>query len=140
MVNLQLTQSKNSAEEERNEKLPLRSAVEVRNQARVHLWFEGKFGEPYGPLSCTAEALERFASSTFAVGVRLESDDRPSHIRRGPSETDSLSARIWTQTQREQIGKTERSHDVELGIGGIDCRKHLGQRLEIAGVWKPLRG
>ena len=55
---------------------PLRSMVEVRNQARVHLWFEAKFGEAYGPLSCTAEALERFASPTFAVGVRLESDDR----------------------------------------------------------------
>ena len=55
---------------------PLRSMVEGRNQARVHLWFEAKFGEAYGPLSCTAEALERFASATFAVGVRLESDDR----------------------------------------------------------------
>ena len=29
---------------------PLRSMVEVRNQARVHLWFETKFGEPYTPL------------------------------------------------------------------------------------------
>ena len=55
---------------------PLRSMVEVRNQARVHLWFEAKFGEAYGPLSCTAEALERFASATFAVGVRFETDDR----------------------------------------------------------------
>src|SRR5580693_3690271 len=55
---------------------PLRSMVGVRNQARVHLWFEAKFGETYGPLSSTAEALERFASATFAVGVRLESDDR----------------------------------------------------------------
>lgn len=36
---------------------PLRSAVEVRNQARVHVWFEDHFGEPYTPLSCTAEAL-----------------------------------------------------------------------------------
>ena len=27
----------------------LRSMVEVRNQARVHLWFEAKFSEPYGP-------------------------------------------------------------------------------------------
>ncbi len=26
---------------------PLRSRVEVRNQARVHLWFEAHFGEPY---------------------------------------------------------------------------------------------
>jgi hypothetical protein len=55
---------------------PLKSTVEVRNQARVHLWFEAHFGEPYTPLSCTAEALERFASPMFAVGVRLEADDR----------------------------------------------------------------
>lgn len=55
---------------------PLRRLVEVRNQARVHLWFEGKFGEAYGPLSCTAEALTRFTSATFAVGARLEADDR----------------------------------------------------------------
>jgi hypothetical protein len=55
---------------------PLRSRVEVRNQARVHLWFEGHFGEPYTALASTAEALERFASATFAVGVRLEPDDR----------------------------------------------------------------
>ena len=55
---------------------PIRSMVEVRNQARVHLWFETKFGEQYPPLSCTAEALERFASATFAVGIRLETDDR----------------------------------------------------------------
>ena len=55
---------------------PLREMVEVRNQARVHLWFEGKFGEPYTPLANTGEALTRFVSSTFAVGVRLDPDDR----------------------------------------------------------------
>src|SRR5215831_1236135 len=51
---------------------PLKNMVEARNQARVHLWFEGKFGEAYTKLSCTAEALERFVSPMFAVGVRLE--------------------------------------------------------------------
>jgi hypothetical protein len=55
---------------------PVREMVEVRNQARVHLWFEGKFGEPYTPLTRTAEALSRFVSPLFAVGVRLEADDR----------------------------------------------------------------
>jgi uncharacterized protein len=54
---------------------PLKSMVEVRNQARVHLWFESHFGEPYAPLRCTAEAMERFVSPTFSVGVRLEADD-----------------------------------------------------------------
>jgi hypothetical protein len=55
---------------------PLGSMLEVRNQARVHLWFEAKFGERYARLSCTAEALERFTSTAFAIGVRLEADDR----------------------------------------------------------------
>ena len=55
---------------------PLRDLVETRNQARVHLWFESKFGEPYAPLSCSAEALERFVSATFAVGVRVETGGR----------------------------------------------------------------
>ena len=55
---------------------PLREQVEVRNQARVHLWFEGKFGEPYAPLTCTADALARFVSPLFSVGVRLEPDGR----------------------------------------------------------------
>lgn len=54
---------------------PLRDQVEVRNQARVHLWFEGKFGEPYDPLTCTDDAPARFVAPAFAVGVRLEADD-----------------------------------------------------------------
>ena len=55
---------------------PFRSQVEVRNQARVHLWFQNRFGEPYAPLPSTDEALERFVAPTFAVGVRLEADDK----------------------------------------------------------------
>jgi hypothetical protein len=55
---------------------PLRDLVEVRNQARVHLWFEARFGEPYAPLTSSAEALERFVSPVFAVGARLGADDR----------------------------------------------------------------
>ena len=50
--------------------------VEVRNQARVHLWFEAHFGEAYAPLTCTDEALARFVAPAFAVGVRLEADGR----------------------------------------------------------------
>jgi hypothetical protein len=53
---------------------PLSEQVEVRNQARVHLWFEDHFGEPYAPLRRTAEALERFAAPACAVGARLERD------------------------------------------------------------------
>lgn len=53
---------------------PLNSLVEVRNQARVHLWFGEHFNEPYEPLTRTDEALGRFVAPTFAVGVRLEAE------------------------------------------------------------------
>jgi len=46
--------------------------VEVRNQARVHLWFEAHFGEPYAALCSTDESIDRFVSPAFAVGVRLK--------------------------------------------------------------------
>lgn len=55
---------------------PLRSRVEARNQRRVSEWFPAKFGEPYPPIANTAEALTRFVAPAFAVGVRLEDDDR----------------------------------------------------------------
>ncbi|MHB8529418.1 MAG: nucleotidyltransferase family protein [Caulobacteraceae bacterium] len=55
---------------------PLRERVEARNQARVHLWFEDRYGEPYAPLSSSARALGRFVSPAFAVGARLEAGGR----------------------------------------------------------------
>jgi hypothetical protein len=50
--------------------------VEIRNQARVHLWFEQRFGMAYPPLACAAAALERSASVVPGVGVRLAPDGR----------------------------------------------------------------
>jgi uncharacterized protein len=52
--------------------LPL--PVQIRNQARVHLWYEGHFGTPYAPLTSSCEAVDRFASTTHAVAARLEAD------------------------------------------------------------------
>lgn len=54
---------------------PFCDIVEVRNQARVHLWFENRFGEPYDALPDTDTALSRFVAPAFAVGIRLEDDD-----------------------------------------------------------------
>jgi hypothetical protein len=82
---------------------PLRDMVEVRNQARVHLWFEGKFGEPYAPLARSAEALDRFVSPLFAVGVRLEADDRLTiHAPFGLE--DLFAMRLWPNPNRVTNG------------------------------------
>ena len=86
---------------------PLRSLVEVRNQARVHVWFEGKYGEAYTPLSCSAQALERFVSPMFAIGVRLEADDSL-RIDAPFGLSDLFDMRLRPNRQRPVIASYER--------------------------------
>ncbi len=56
-----------------NAALPdLASLIEVRNQARVHLWYEQRFGRPYRQLDCSMDALTTYAARTHAVAARLD--------------------------------------------------------------------
>jgi uncharacterized protein len=48
--------------------------VEIRNQARVHFWFEQRFGAPYPKLNSGKDGVSFFASKTHAAAVRLEAD------------------------------------------------------------------
>lgn len=50
--------------------------IQPRNQARVHLWFEKKFGFPFAPLSSATESLLRYASKTQSVAARIDGNDR----------------------------------------------------------------
>jgi len=50
--------------------------VEVRNQARVHLWFEQRFSLPYPRLASADESLNHYAAIVHAVGIRLKPDGR----------------------------------------------------------------
>jgi hypothetical protein len=45
--------------------------VEIRNEARVHLWYESKFGVPCPPYPDTEAAIDSFAATTCCLGVRL---------------------------------------------------------------------
>ncbi len=91
---------------------PLDQMVEVRNQARVHLWFEGHFGEPYAPLSCTAEALTRFTSATFSVGVRLE-PDRDMHVEAPFGLADLFALRLRPNPRRRTRGFAQTAASVQ---------------------------
>ncbi|MFF2384409.1 nucleotidyltransferase family protein [Streptomyces sp. NPDC058108] len=50
----------------------LPAEVEIRNEARVHLWYERKFGVPCPPYDSTEAAIDSFAATTCCLGVRLE--------------------------------------------------------------------
>src|SRR3954452_21984656 len=49
--------------------------VEVRNEARVHLWYEGKFGVPCAPFPSTEGAIDCFAAMACSVGMRTKGSD-----------------------------------------------------------------
>ncbi|MDG4891044.1 nucleotidyltransferase family protein [Mesorhizobium sp. WSM4887] len=49
--------------------------VEVRNQARVHLWYPAKFGQACPRYTSASESVGYFASKTHAVGVRFDADE-----------------------------------------------------------------
>jgi hypothetical protein len=44
--------------------------IEVKNQARVHLWYETFFGFPYPRLSASTDGIDRFLIPSTCVGVR----------------------------------------------------------------------
>jgi uncharacterized protein len=54
----------------------LPAPVQIRNQARVHLWYEQKFGVPCCPHESAEAAIDTFEATTVCLGVRLESGGR----------------------------------------------------------------
>ena len=50
----------------------LPAPVQIRNQARVHLWYEQKFGVPCPPHACAEAAIDTFEATTACLGLRLE--------------------------------------------------------------------
>lgn len=50
--------------------------VQIRNQARVHLWYEQKFGVPCPPHESTEAAIDTFEATTACLGTRLQSNGR----------------------------------------------------------------
>lgn len=49
----------------------LPAEVEIRNEARVHLWYEEKFGVVCPPYESTEAAIDSFAATTCCLGVRV---------------------------------------------------------------------
>ncbi len=49
-------------------------AVEIRNEARVHLWYEDHFGVPCAPYTSTEAPIDSFAATTCCLGVRLNGE------------------------------------------------------------------
>jgi hypothetical protein len=48
--------------------------IDVKNQARVHEWYEQKFGVPSPPLRSSEHAISTWPTTATSIGVRLHHD------------------------------------------------------------------
>ena len=55
----------------------LGAVIEIKNQARVHLWYEERFGLHYAPLGSSREGIDRFLLFTSMVGVQPRENGTP---------------------------------------------------------------
>lgn len=69
----------------------LDTRVEVRNQARVHLWYPQKFGVPYPPLRRTTDGIDRFLMQCAQVGIAAS--DWRIYAPKGFDDIESLTVR-----------------------------------------------
>ena len=53
--------------------IPGSPEVEIRNQARVPLWYEAKFGVPALDYRSTEDGIDSFGATTCCIGIRQES-------------------------------------------------------------------
>ena len=50
--------------------------IEVRNQARVHLWFNAKYAADRAAFTCTEDGVDAYAADTHKLALRRERNGR----------------------------------------------------------------
>jgi len=67
--------------------------IEIRNQARVHLWYPDKHGLPYPALGSSTEGIDRFLTQNTQIGVRRTGDGYEVYAPHGFDDVAGLIAR-----------------------------------------------
>ena len=60
--------------------------IDVKNEARVHLWYAAKFGYPIAPYTSATNAIATFPTTATAVGVRPGAERLTLHAPYGLSD------------------------------------------------------
>jgi hypothetical protein len=71
----------------------LDAKIELRNQARVHLWYEEKFGVSYPALTRTTDAIDRFLQVNAQIGIRPDGDGFEVYAPRGFDDVAAMRVR-----------------------------------------------
>jgi hypothetical protein len=67
--------------------------IEVRNQARVHLWYQQKHGTPYPVLHRATDGIDRFLIRCSQVGIQRRHDGDRIYAREGFDDIAEMTVR-----------------------------------------------
>jgi uncharacterized protein len=67
--------------------------VEVRNQARVHLWYRDRFGIDYPALASSTDSIDRFLAPACMVGISPTGADVQVYAPRGFDDIEAMIIR-----------------------------------------------
>ena len=68
-------------------------SVELRNQARVHLWYPNKFGIAYPPLQRATQGIDRFLAVAAQIGIRPAKGNYDIYAPHGLQDLSTLTIR-----------------------------------------------
>ena len=85
-------------------------SFDVKNEARVHLWYEQKFGYPIAPYTSSESAIDTFPTTAGCIGIRPGSDALECYTSFGFGDLQNLIVRPNKRQVTRQIydAKTER--------------------------------
>jgi uncharacterized protein len=91
---------------------------DVKNQARVHLWYEARFGGRAAPLRSTTDGVATWPETATAVAVRLDGDGALEIA--APLGLDDLLDGIW----RRNLGPSDTNRATEDEYQArIECKQ-----------------
>jgi hypothetical protein len=76
-------------------------SVEIRNQARVHLWYSQRFGGAYPQLHSTTEGIDRYLIAGTCIGLDIETGEV--YAPNGLADTDLGILRINPKTPQPDL-------------------------------------
>lgn len=100
--------------------------VQIRNQARVHLWFGEHFGIPIAPFVSSRDAIRNFLAIACCLGIRTNHDDIEVYSPFGTGDLFELIVRRNPDARRPPVRIREEdgalgsalasAHDLAVGL------------------------
>jgi hypothetical protein len=67
--------------------------IEIKNQARVHIWYRGHFGTDYPPLGKSTDGIDRFLAPVCMVGMHKKLQEILIYYAHGYADLEAMIVR-----------------------------------------------